>query len=99
MVEAKTYRTVDHAENLPSQPYRPEQEVELWRKRDPIVTFRARLEADGLATGAELDALAQQTEAEIAAAVDFALASPYPEPSELWSDLYVDDRLNRAPAF
>jgi pyruvate dehydrogenase E1 component alpha subunit len=99
LVEAKTYRTVDHAENLPSQPYRPEQEVEQWRKRDPLVTFRARLEFDGLATAAELDALAQQAEAEIAAAVDFALASPYPEPSELWSDLYADDRLNRAPAF
>jgi acetoin:2,6-dichlorophenolindophenol oxidoreductase subunit alpha len=99
LVEAKTYRTVDHAENLPSQPYRSAEEVEEWRSQDPIVTFRRRLEADGAATKAELDDIAAQTEAEIAAAVDFALASPFPEPDALWADMYSDERLNRAPAF
>jgi TPP-dependent pyruvate/acetoin dehydrogenase alpha subunit len=99
LVEAKTYRTVDHAENLPSQRYRSEQEVEEWRARDPVVIFRARLETEGLATKADLDALAARAEAEMSAAVDFALASPYPEPAALWDHLYADERLNRAPAF
>lgn len=99
LVEAKTYRTVDHAENLPSQPYRSEREVEEWRGRDPIVTFRARLEAEGVATKADLDDIAAQAEAEMSAAVEFALGSPYPEPDALWEDMYYDERLNRPPAF
>ncbi len=98
LVEIKTYRTVDHAENLPSQPYRSEDEVEEWRTRDPVVTVRARLGAEG-ATEAQLEALEASVEEEIAAAVAFALESPDPDPASLWDDMYVDPRLNQPTAW
>jgi pyruvate dehydrogenase E1 component alpha subunit len=98
LVEIKTYRTVDHAENLPSQPYRSEDEVAEWRSRDPVVTFRARLLGEGAATETDLEALAASVEEKIAAAVAFALESPDPDPESLWDDMYVDSRLNRAPS-
>jgi TPP-dependent pyruvate/acetoin dehydrogenase alpha subunit len=98
LVEIKTYRTVDHAENLPSQPYRDEQEVAHWRERDPIARLRARLLEQG-ATEQELEQLEAAVEEEVATAVEFALASAYPEPEALWQDMYVDERLNAASAW
>lgn len=98
LVEVKTYRTVDHAVNLPSQPYRSEDEVASWRQRDPIVTFRVNLASWGAASEEELDRIAAAVDSEIAAAVTFALESPAPDPSELWTDMYVDPVLNRPPA-
>ena len=98
LVEIKTYRTVDHAENLPSQPYRDEREVEQWRARDPLDRMRARL----LETGAPAEALAEleaAVEAEVEAAVAFALAAPHPEPAALWQDMYADERLNAPGAW
>ena len=98
LVEIKTYRTVDHAENLPSQPYRSDDEVEGWRSKDPVATFRARLEATH-ATTLELEEVVASVETEIAAAVAFALESPDPDPSSLWDDLFVDPRLNQPPVW
>jgi TPP-dependent pyruvate/acetoin dehydrogenase alpha subunit len=97
LVEAKTYRTVDHAENLPSQPYRSQEEVESWRKRDPLTSFRALLLQAGLTTAGELDKIEQDVGEEVAAAVQFASDSPFPEPAALWEHMYVDPSLNRPP--
>ncbi len=99
LVEAKTYRTVDHAENLPSQPYRSAEEVAAWRARDPVVTFRARLAAEGAASEDELAGIEQQVADEVAAAVRFALDSPFPAPDALWEDMYADKALNHPPVF
>lgn len=98
LVEVKTYRTVDHAENLPSQPYRSEDEVAGWRQRDPIPTFRARLVAEAVATDEQLDGVSAAVEAEIAEAVSFGLDSPDPPLESVWEDMYADPRLNRPPA-
>jgi TPP-dependent pyruvate/acetoin dehydrogenase alpha subunit len=99
LVEAKTYRTVDHAENLPSQPYRSEDEVAGWRRRDPVPAFRARLIDEGAAGDDELAAIEKEVGDEVADAVKFALGSPFPEPASLWADMYADESLNRPPAF
>jgi acetoin:2,6-dichlorophenolindophenol oxidoreductase subunit alpha len=98
LVEIKTYRTVDHAENLPSQPYRDEAEVEHWRARDPIDRMRARLLEAGVAE-TQLSELEAAVEARLAAAVEYALAAPYPEQGELWNGMYADERLNSAAAW
>lgn len=98
LVEIKTYRTVDHAENLPSQPYRDEQEVESWRARDPIDRLRARLVEQGV-DEEDLRALEEGVDAAVAAAVEGALAAPYPGPEALWQDMYADERLNHASAW
>lgn len=95
LVEAKTYRTVDHAENLPSQPYRPEAEVESWRKRDPIPAFRDRLLLAGLVQESQFGEIEQDVGNEVAVALKFAAESPFPEAATLWDHMYVDASLNR----
>lgn len=96
LVEAKTYRVCDHAENLPTQPYRPRDEVERWRERDPIGILRSRLLNEGLTNKAELDQLELEVRATIADAVQFAESSPFPALEALFEDLFVDDLIARA---
>lgn len=89
LVEAKTYRYVDHAENLPVQPYRADEEVERWRARDPIPLLRGRVLESGWASEEELAALEGDVEAELEEAVRFARESPFPEPDALYEDLFA----------
>jgi TPP-dependent pyruvate/acetoin dehydrogenase alpha subunit len=63
--------------------YRSKEEVETWKQRDPITTFTAGLRRQGALDDADLTALEQAVEAEVAAAVAFAEAGHW----ELVEDL------------
>lgn len=87
LLELKTQRFVGHSSGDP-QVYRTKLAVEELRKmRDPI----ARLEAELLDAGLLDDRAAQlaDIEAEMAEAVKFAEASPYPEEAEFSRDVYA----------
>ena len=71
-------------------PYREDAEVEEWQRRDPLDIHRAMLIEQGFATAEELDALEEEVKAEIEEAVTFARESPYPDPSEVWEDMFAD---------
>jgi acetoin:2,6-dichlorophenolindophenol oxidoreductase subunit alpha len=55
---------------------------------DPMPRFRAKLIADGIASEAQLAGIEAEIEAALDAAVEFALASPLPDLSELTTDVY-----------
>ena len=75
-IEALTYRFVGHSRSDPGA-YRPEGELDEWRKRDPIVVLRAQLEAEGV-QGSELDAIEQEMAAELERMRANGLAAPFP---------------------
>jgi pyruvate dehydrogenase E1 component alpha subunit len=77
LLEMKSYRYRGHSRSDPGR-YRPDGELEAWRRRDPIELFRARLFDEGAATAAELDAIRPRVSAEIDAATAAAEAAPYP---------------------
>src|SRR3954464_11765736 len=88
LVEALTYRFRGHSMADPEE-YRTKEQVEEWRKKDPIVTFGDRLVAEGVideARRAEKDAAAS---AGVGEAVAFADASPFAPPESLYDDIYV----------
>jgi len=89
LVEAKTYRYCDHIEDYKYLRYRSPEEVELWRRRDPIQILVSRLRATGDLTDDELSSIRLEVEEEIERAVSFARESPPPEPSALLEDLFV----------
>ena len=93
LIEAKTYRFHEHAYGLAvPQPYRDQAMVDEWHRTvDPLELFRRRVTAWGLATDEELDALRQEVAAEVDAAVEFAKASPFPEPETAYADIYAPD--------
>jgi pyruvate dehydrogenase E1 component alpha subunit len=88
LVEALTYRFRGHSAADP-EVYRTKDEVEEWRKRDPIETFAARLKEAGMIDDevlAELDRKAIET---VDDAVEFAEASPEPALESLYDNVYV----------
>jgi TPP-dependent pyruvate/acetoin dehydrogenase alpha subunit len=88
LIEAVTYRFRGHSMADPEQ-YRTKDEVESWRRRDPVPVFGERLVQEGLLDAAELEAIDAAAVARVDAAVEFADASPFPEPGELFDDVYV----------
>jgi len=86
-----TYRYYGHhVGDIQRAYYRSREEEEMWRReRDPLTLMESWLEAEGIATRAELDAIRNEVDAEVREGVDFALEAPYPDPSEVTEDVYV----------
>lgn len=89
LVEAKTYRYCDHQEDCEFLPYRSKDEVQEWRRRDPIEIFTARLESLGQLSQSEYDAIREEVRSELDLAVAFAKSSAAPEASDLLDDVFV----------
>ncbi len=89
LIEAETYRWQGHYEGDP-QRYKPAEEAEAWRRRDPLLVARARIEADGVASADELDAVLSDAETRVAQAEAFARSSPFPDLDEIERDVYGD---------
>lgn len=92
LIEALTYRFEDHSlglEKVRDSPYRSDEEVDEWRKRDPIQLHEKALTSTAVATSEECDAVQARARADVAAALVFARNSPYPEPQELFEDMWA----------
>ena len=93
LVEGRTYRYQDHSLGLGRivrDPYRDDAEVEEWKRRDPIDIHKARLLEQNIATQEEIDQVENEVKAQIEEAITFARESPYPEPSDLFEDMFAD---------
>jgi pyruvate dehydrogenase E1 component alpha subunit len=70
--------------------YRSREEEQFWREqRDPISLARVWLEADGLVDAASLEELAEEVTHELDAAVEFAVAAPFPNPDQVATDVFA----------
>jgi pyruvate dehydrogenase E1 component alpha subunit len=88
LVEAVTYRYRGHSMADPEE-YRDKEEVEEWRRRDPIAAFSQRLTDEKLFSGEDLHTLDERAIATVDEAVEFADGSPFPELDSLYDDVYV----------
>ncbi len=88
LIEAVTYRFRGHSVADPED-YRTEEEVEEWRRRDPIMQFANKLIRGGAISGEEAEALDRLALQEVDEAVRFADESPHPALDSLYDDVYV----------
>ena len=90
MIEAKTYRFYNHhgVQNLGLK-YRSDEEVAVWKLRDPIFTFEDRMIENGVATRANFDDIWAELRADIDTAIQFAEDSPYPTPDQIMVNVYT----------
>lgn len=89
LLEYKTYRYFDHVGiRGMGVSYREDSEVLAWRQRDPIVTLEARLAEEGILSPEAAAAVHEAVRAEVEEAIAFAEASPFPDPSALYEDVY-----------
>ena len=91
-VEAVTYRFRGHSIADPGR-YRTKEEIEEWRKRDPIEQFGKILVSEGTLSKDEIAAIASETDRVIEESVAFAEASPLPPPESLYEDVYVEEEV------
>ncbi|GIV22611.1 MAG: pyruvate dehydrogenase (acetyl-transferring) E1 component subunit alpha [Bacteroidia bacterium] len=87
-LEILTYRYRGHSMSDPAK-YRTREEVEQYKERDPLARLQSYLYEKGLATPEDIEKIEEEVAAEVAEAVAFADASPYPEPESLYEDVYV----------
>ncbi|MEF8857037.1 MAG: thiamine pyrophosphate-dependent dehydrogenase E1 component subunit alpha [Haloplanus sp.] len=87
IVEAETYRYRGHYEG-DEQVYRDDEEVERWRDRDPIESFKSRLIDRGELTEDEFEEMQADVAATIEDALEYAQDAPEPAPSEAYDDMF-----------
>jgi acetoin:2,6-dichlorophenolindophenol oxidoreductase subunit alpha len=89
-IECLTYRWTGHSISNPGSAIgRPEDEIDEWKRRDPIPRVENRLLEARLATRADLASVHDEAAAEIEAAVRFAEDSPEPQPGSALEDVYA----------
>ena len=88
LVEAVTYRHGGHSRADPGK-YRPDDEVEAWKARDPIPAQRARLLASGVDEAA-LDAVDEEAKAKVADAEALARGGAEPSPAVIETQVWAD---------
>jgi pyruvate dehydrogenase E1 component alpha subunit len=90
LIETRTYRFRGHSMRDPAAAlYRTREEVEEWKKSDPIVLLWDRLSGEGIISDAEYKEMDKEIAQVIEEAVRFADASPEPPLGELLTDVYV----------
>jgi TPP-dependent pyruvate/acetoin dehydrogenase alpha subunit len=88
LIEADTMRMRGHAEH-DDMKYVPRALLEEWAQKDPILRYERHLGERGVATPADLEAVAAQVEAALAEDLAWAEASPFPEADSGMSDVYA----------
>ena len=88
LIECKTYRHLGHFVG-DTESYRSPEEVARWKKSDPILRFRQFLVEHGVLDDKANRQILDKIQREVEEAVEFAVASPEPDMSELTNDVYV----------
>ena len=89
LIECQTCRFRGHFEGDP-QSYRSSQEIESWRKRDPIQALKRKLLTAGDSTEQEYRQLEARIRSEVEDAVEFARNSADPSPAQAFSDVFCE---------
>jgi len=87
-IEAITYRLRGHVgpdDNIQGShtDIRPQEEVDMWKKKDPIVNFEKQLLDNGVLSESEVSEIKKEIDQEVREAHVFANNSLFPEESEL----------------
>lgn len=93
LLECKTYRYRSHSEGGADTVHadtRPAEEVEAWKKRDPIDLFRAKLLEQNVLSAEDVDRIGAEVDAWVEEVEQFAMDSPVPGPETLQPALYAD---------
>jgi len=89
LLEMKTYRYKGHSMS-DAQTYRTKDEVKEYQEQDPIQKVLKTLQENNWISDAEIEAIDERVKALVDESVKFAEESPYPDPSELYQDVYSE---------
>jgi acetoin:2,6-dichlorophenolindophenol oxidoreductase subunit alpha len=89
LIECKTYRTTGHYEG-DSQSYRPKEEIETWRHKDPIARMEAALLKAKVLSSTQLSVMQSKIKARCDEAQAFAERSSFPPDDAALEDIFAD---------
>lgn len=89
LLELKTYRYKGHSISDP-QKYRSKEEVDEYKDQDPIIKVKNTIIQNGFATENDLQVINDRIDAVVEQSVKFAEESPWPDDSEVYKDVYID---------
>jgi TPP-dependent pyruvate/acetoin dehydrogenase alpha subunit len=90
LLEADTYRWYGHGAS-DNRSYRTREEEAQWKLRCPIVAFRGKLRAEGMMDEGEYAALEEAVKSELREAMEFANASPSPDPLQVLENIFSEE--------
>jgi len=88
LLEINTYRYKGHSMSDPAK-YRTKEEVEEYKVKDPIEQVLITIRSKKYATEAEIETINTRVRDTVEDSVKFAEESPWPDPAELYTDVYV----------
>ena len=88
LLEIRAYRFMGHSMSDPGN-YRTRDEILKYQQRDPIVLFKDSLKESKVLGDKDFEKIEQEAVEVVARAVKFADESPYPQDSELFTDVYA----------
>ncbi len=89
LLEMETYRFKGHSMSDPRK-YRTKEEEEEYQDDDPITKVLKVIKAEKYATDKQLDKIHEDVKQEIIDAIKFAEDSPFPEPDDMYQDIYAE---------
>jgi len=89
LIECVTYRNYGHFEGDAQRYKKEEEKKEHQFDKDAIVNFRKYLLAEQLLTEKELVEIEASVQEAVKKSIEFGENSPFPDPSELYTDVYV----------
>lgn len=89
LLEMKTYRYKGHSMSDPAK-YRTKEELEKYKTEDPVFAIKAHIVENKIATDAALKKIEDKIKKIVEESVEFAENSPYPDPSEIYEDVYSE---------
>jgi len=92
LIENVTYRMMMHTTADDPKRYRKDEDVEPWKKRDPIQRFQMYLKSKGLLSDQKIEALEAEVKEEIQKAVEHAeeLMKKYSDPLHMFEHAYAE---------
>lgn len=90
LLDIKTYRYKGHSMSDP-QKYRTKEEVAEYQEQDPIEYVLRKIRENKWLSENEIEAIESEIKNVVEESVQFAENSPYPDASELYKDVYVQE--------
>jgi TPP-dependent pyruvate/acetoin dehydrogenase alpha subunit len=90
LIECKTYRWRGHTERIEDVDPRPPEEIEAWRRKDPIQRLVTSLQEQALLSDEGWQKMDEEILAAIEQAVRFAADSPFPDPATAVEDVFAN---------
>ena len=90
MIELRTYRYYSHTSDDDDRTYRSREEVDEWKKKDPIPRFESYLKSVEIVDDKRIEEIRTEAKEEVAQGAKEAEEADFPDPSTAADNVYGD---------